>query len=167
MAAPPLFTIPEEMLAEILKRNQVTEDEQQQFLEYQKKQKDRMESVLRHSIVLDELPEISEKEYAGHPMILSVSECFLERDIQLSYEEYCACVKAAGIYGTKHENYQFRLTKVKGFHNIQITCYEEKWCMVSKNRVPAIHFVIHHPKLRYALENVRLPIMDDGSEGNK
>lgn len=167
LAAPPLFTIPEEMLAEILKRNQVTEDEQQQFLEYQKKQKDRMESVLRHSIVLDELPEISEKEYAGHPMILSVSECFLERDIQLSYEEYCACVKAAGIYGTKHENYQFRLTKVKGFHNIQITCYEEKWCMVSKNRVPAIHFVIHHPKLRYALENVRLPIMDDGSEGNK
>ena len=32
--------------------------------------------------------------------------------------------------------------------------------MVSKNRVPAIHFVIHHPKLREALENLVLPIRD-------
>ena len=59
-----------------------------------------------------------------------------------------------------HKNYQFSLTKVKGFHNIQITCRMEKWCMVSKNKTPSIHFVIHHPKLRYALENMILPIRD-------
>ena len=28
------------------------------------------------------------------------------------------------------------------------------------NRAPAIHFVIHHPKLREALENLVLPIKD-------
>lgn len=63
-----------------------------------------------------------------------------------------------------NENYQFNLTKIKGFHNIQITCFEGKWCMISKNRAPAIHFVIHHPKLRYALENMVLPICDDEIE---
>ena len=72
------------------------------------------------------------------------------------------CVEAAKEYARTHENYQFSFTKVKGFHNIQITCHQEKWCMVSKNKAPSIHFVIHHPKLRYALENVVLPIRDEG-----
>ena len=71
-------------------------------------------------------------------------------------------VEAAKEYARTHENYQFSFTKVKGFHNIQITCHQEKWCMVSKNKAPSIHFVIHHPKLRYALENVVLPIRDEG-----
>lgn len=167
LAAPPLFAVSEKLLSVILKRNQVTENEQQQLLNYQKMQRNRMEKILCHSTVIDELSLISEKEYVGHPMTLSMPECFLEKDVLLSYEEYCACVKATELYDMEHENYQFRLTKVKGFRNIQITCYEGKWCMVSKNRAPAIHFVIHHPKLRYALENVRLPIMDNGSEKNK
>ena len=75
-----------------------------------------------------------------------------------------ACIGAAENYAKANENYQFNLTKIKGFHNIQITCFEGKWCMISKNRAPAIHFVIHHPKLRYALENMVLPIRDDEIE---
>ena len=88
----------------------------------------------------------------------------LEEGIRLTYEEYHACIGAAENYAKANENYQFNLTKIKGFHNIQITCFEGKWCMISKNRAPAIHFVIHHPKLRYALENMVLPIRDDEIE---
>ena len=43
---------------------------------------------------------------------------------------------------------------------LQVLCREGQWCMVSKNRAPAIHFVSHHPKLREALENLVLPIKD-------
>jgi len=95
-------------------------------------------------------------------VMLPLAECFLEKDVVLTYEEYMTCVEAAKEYARTHENYQFSFTKVKGFHNIQITCHQEKWCMVSKNKAPSIHFVIHHPKLRYALENVVLPIRDEG-----
>lgn len=56
----------------------------------------------------------------------------MEKDVVLTYEEYMTCVEAAKEYARTHENYQFSFTKVKGFHNIQITCHQEKWCMVSK-----------------------------------
>lgn len=85
---------------------------------------------------------------------------FLEKDIQLSYDEYLSGIREAEAYAENHKNYTVHVTQMKGFRNIQITCFEGKWCMVSKNRAPAIHFVIHHPKLRYALENMTLPIQD-------
>ena len=161
LASPPLFVIPVHLLKKILERNHISPKEQQQLLEYQKVLKGRVEKILSHSVIADELPVVSESEYANHPSILSVTEHFLEKDILLSYEEYCQCIKESRKYEQLHENYHFRLAKVKGFRNIQITCFEGKWCMVSKNKAPAIHFVIHHPKLRYALENVRLPIIDE------
>lgn len=161
LASPPLFVIPVHLLKKILERNHISPKEQQQLLEYQKVLKGRVEKILSHSVIADELPVVRESEYANHPSILSVTEHFLEKDILLSYEEYCQCIKELRKYEQLHENYHFRLAKVKGFRNIQITCFEGKWCMVSKNKAPAIHFVIHHPKLRYALENVRLPIIDE------
>ena len=35
--------------------------------------------------------------------------------------------------------------------------------MISKNKVPVIHFVIRHPRLRQALEEMVLPVVE--SEG--
>lgn len=161
LAAPPLFIIPEELLKEILYNNQIGESICTQILEAQKAEKNRMEHIFAHSAVTDELSEVTSIEYERYPVALPVAECFLERDIVLTFQEYKDCIAAAREYASRQEHYNFRLTRVKSFHNIQITCHEEKWCMVSKNKAPSIHFVIHHPKLRYALENVILPIQDE------
>ena len=67
-------------------------------------------------------------------------------------------------WGKKQEAYEFVSARVRGFRNIQINCHVGKWCMVSKNKAPSIHFVIYHPKLRNALENVYLPIRDEEPE---
>lgn len=161
LAAPPLFVIPEELLKEILYNNQIGESMCTRILEAQKAEKSRMEHIFAHSAVTDELSEVTSIEYERYPVALPVAECFLERDIVLTFQEYKDCIAAAKEYASRQEHYNFRLTRVKSFHNIQITCHEEKWCMVSKNKAPSIHFVIHHPKLSYALENVILPIQDE------
>ena len=161
LAAPPLFVIPEELLKEILYNNQIGESMCTRILEAQKAEKSRMEHIFAHSAVTDELSEVTSIEYERYPVALPVAECFLERDIVLTFQEYKDCIAAAKEYASRQEHYNFRLTRVKSFHNIQITCHEEKWCMVSKNKAPSIHFVIHHPKLLYALENVILPIRDE------
>lgn len=160
LAAPPVFTISKGKLSRIMENNGISGKEQELLLGYWEKQKNRINKILCHSIIDDELSAISKEEYQKYPVILSFAELFLEKEIRLSYEEYCECIEEAEAYSKKHENYQFRLTKVEGFHNIQITCLEERWCMVSKNKTPAIHFVIRHPKLRYALEHVSLPVKD-------
>ena len=161
LAAPPLFAIPEQLLREILHNNQIGKKMCDRILETQKAQKSRMENIFTHSVVTDELSEVTSMEYDKYPVALPVADCFLEQDIVLTFQEYTECIAAAKEYASRQENYNFRLTRVKSFHNIQITCHEEKWCMVSKNKAPSIHFVIHHPKLRYALENVILPIQDE------
>lgn len=164
LAVPDLGVLPEKLLEDILERNHVVLNEKTVILECYKRSVTCLETTLKHSVVEDEVSVLSEAEYEKYPPVLSLAECFLEKDIHLTYEEYQACIKAGRDYAKANENYQFNLTKIKGFHNIQITCFEGKWCMISKNRAPAIHFVIHHPKLRYALENMVLPIRDDEIE---
>lgn len=164
LAVPDLGVLPEKLLEEILERNHVSVDDKTTIIECYRRDRECLETVLKHSIVEDEVSVLSEAEYEKYPPVLPIVECFLEKDIHLTYEEYLACIKAGRDYAKANENYQFNLTKIKGFHNIQITCFEGKWCMISKNRAPAIHFVIHHPKLRYALENMVLPIRDDEIE---
>lgn len=159
-----LGVLPEKLLEDILERNHVVLNEKTVILECYKRSVTCLETTLKHSVVKDEVSALSEAEYDKYPPVLPLAECFLEKDIRLTYEEYQACIGAAENYAKANENYQFNLTKIKGFHNIQITCFEGKWCMISKNRAPAIHFVIHHPKLRYALENMVLPIRDDEIE---
>ena len=164
LAVPDLGVLPKKLLEEILERNHVVLNEKTVILESYKRSATCLETILKHSVVEDEVSVLSEAEYEKYPLVLPLAECFLEKDIRLTYEEYHACIDAAENYAKVNENYQFNLTKIKGFHNIQITCFEGKWCMISKNRTPAIHFVIHHPKLRYALENMVLPIRDDEIE---
>lgn len=164
LAVPDLGALPKKLLEEILERNHVSVDDKTTIIECYRRDRECLETVLKHSIVEDEVSEIREEEYGKYPPVLPIAECFLEKDIHLTYEEYQACIKAGRDYAKANETYQFNLTKIKGFHNIQITCFEGKWCMISKNRAPAIHFVIHHPKLRYALENMVLPIRDDEIE---
>ena len=164
LAVPDLGVLPEKLLEDILERNHVVLNEKTVILECYKRSVTCLETTLKHSVVEDEVSVLSEAEYEKYPPVLPLAECFLEKDIHLTYEEYQACIKAGRDYAKANENYQFNLTKIKGFHNIQITCFEGKWCMISKNRTPAIHFVIHHPKLRYALENMVLPIRDDEIE---
>ena len=164
LAVPDLGVLPKKLLEEILERNHVSADDKTTIIEYYRRSATCLETILKHSVVEDEVSVLSEAEYEKYPLVLPLAECFLEKDIRLTYEEYHACIGAAENYAKANENYQFNLTKIKGFHNIQITCFEGKWCMISKNRAPAIHFVIHHPKLRYALENMVLPIRDDEIE---
>lgn len=160
LAAPPLFVIPQEVLKQILAENEISRQECAGILKAHAREQRRIESILTHSQVIDELSQVTKAEYEKYPAVLPVAECFLEKDILLTYQEYRTCVEAAMAYADAHKNYQFSLIKAKGFHNIQIICRMEKWCMVSKNKTPSIHFVIHHPKLRYALENMILPIRD-------
>ena len=160
LAVPDLGVLPEKLLEDILERNHVVLNEKTVILESYKRSATCLETILKHSVVEDEVSVLSEAEYEKYPLVLPLAECFLEKDIRLTYEEYHACIGAAENYAKANENYQFNLTKIKGFHNIQITCFEGKWCMISKNRAPAIHFVIHHPKLREALELFTPPLVE-------
>lgn len=75
-------------------------------------------------------------------------------------ESYLKHLEQTRLYARLHPNYIFNQTSSCAFRNLQILIHERKWVMVSKGKSPAIHFVIHHPKLRKAIECFIPPITE-------
>ena len=57
-------------------------------------------------------------------------------------------------FAADYPRYTAREVGRSAFHNLQILIRKGKWVGVSKCKAPAIHFVIRHPRLCAALENM-------------
>lgn len=159
--APPLYTMQPQALEALLRRHAVSEAELQNILRYVEAQRQMTEKILQLEIIEDEIPLISEKEFERHPIMLTLSGVFSERNIPYTYAEYRAHLSSTAQYAALHPNYRIRKTTAHAFRNLQISLHEGQWAMVSKSKSPAIHFVIHHPKLREAIECFQPPVVDE------
>ena len=81
-------------------------------------------------------------------------------EIGYTYEDYLEHLKLTKEYSENNTNYKLTFNNHHIFKNIQILILEEHWVMISKNKSPSIHFVIHHPKLRNAIENFIPPVVE-------
>ncbi|MGN1306991.1 MAG: helix-turn-helix domain-containing protein [Faecousia sp.] len=160
-SAPPLYTIQPQALEALLRRHALSEAELQDILRYAEAQRQMTEKILQTEIIEDEIPLISEEEFARHPIMLTLSGIFYEEDIPYTYAEYRAHLSSTEQYAALHPNYRIRKTAAHAFRNLQISLHEGQWAMVSKSKSPAIHFVIHHPKLREAIECFQPPFVEE------
>ena len=108
----------------------------------------------------DDVPLLTEEEFAEHPMVMSLSDIFYEKELYYSYEEYRMHLEACRDFAEKHKSYRLNEHEDHAFRNIQIRMHEGSWAMVSKNKAPAVHFVIRHPKMLDALENFVVPVSE-------
>ena len=90
-----------------------------------------------------------------------MSGLFFERDIPYTYEEYLAHIEQTERFAEEHPRCRLELTTGGTFRNLQISMHEGQWAMVSKEKSPAIHFVIRHAKLRTAIENFVPPVVEE------
>ena len=160
LAAPPIYTASEEFLSAFSDRHGVSESEKQQILGFAAQQRERLSQIMSNGSIRDELPHLSEAEFAAAPPSLPLSELFFERDLVYSYEEYCEHLRLTELFAERHERYEAVFSTNKGFCNINIILREGKWAMVSKGKAPVIHFVIRHPTLRQAIEDMVLPVVE-------
>ncbi|MDO4479154.1 MAG: helix-turn-helix transcriptional regulator [Lachnospiraceae bacterium] len=156
----PIYTIEPSLLEAMLRRHDVPEDEISVILTRAAACRALVETILESHVMEDELSEINENEFAESPQPLDLSFAFCEREIYYTYEEYQAHLESAKAFMTTHPNYTLVLTAAHTFRNLQILIHEGKWAMVSKAKAPAIHFVIHHPRLRQAIEQFVPPLVD-------
>ena len=161
LSAPPLYTMEPEYLEAFLQKRSVGEEETQRILSYADFQRQLAGEVLKTGTLEDEVPHITQEEFERYPMSLSLSGMFLEQDILYTYEDYQAHMRQTERFAERHPNYCVRRTSAHAFRNLQILLHEGQWAMVSKSRSPAIHFVIHHPKLREALERFVPPMTEE------
>ena len=156
----PLHTISDNLLLKILKHNNISIEDIEKILESVKVQKEILENIIQNYILEDEILELSKEDFEKAPLSLFLADNFYEKKVYYNYEEYLEHIDLTKKYEKNNKNYKLSVNTNNTFKNIQILICEKNWVMISKANSPSIHFVIHHPKLRNAIENFIPPIVE-------
>lgn len=156
----PIHTISETLLLKILKRNNISADDTKNILDAVNTQKQLTKTILKHNILEDEIAISSKEDFEKFPPLLSLADSFYEGKIYYDYNEYLEHLDLTKKYEKKVANYKLTTNNYQTFRNIQILFCGKEWVMISKISSPSIHFVIHHPKLRDAIENFIPPVVE-------
>ena len=149
----PLFTISDELLIKILKRNKLTKEEINKIIKYKNNEFKHMNSILKKNKVFDYIYVIKENEFISDTPSLLLNNLFIDKTINYTYKEYIEHLKLTNEYAKNNKNYNVLTEKDKTFKNITITILKNNHVIISKNSNPTIHFVIRHPKLVAAIES--------------
>lgn len=149
----PLFTINDELLIKILKRNKLTKEEIDKIIKYKNNEFKYMNSILKKNKVFDYIYVIKENEFISDTPSLLLNNLFIDKIINYTYKEYTEHLKLTNEYAKNNKNYNILTEKDKTFKNITITILKNNHVIISKNSNPTIHFVIRHPKLVAAIES--------------
>ena len=149
----PLFTINDELLIKILKRNKLSKEEINKIIKYKNNEFKYMNSILKKNKVFDYIYVIKENDFKNDTPSLSLNNLFIDKIINYTYKEYIEHLKLTNEYAKNNKNYNVLTEKDKTFKNITITILKNNHVIISKNSNPTIHFVIRHPKLVAAIES--------------
>lgn len=161
LSAPPLYTADPAFLAAVLQRHDVPAPDQERILAHAKSRREQAETILRDNEMVLALPRLTEEAFERYPMSLPLSGSFYERDIPYTYQEYLEHIDHTEQFAAVHPRCRLELTADSTFRNLQIVMHEGRWAMVSKEKSPAIHFVIRHAKLRSAIESFEPPLVEE------
>ena len=154
----PLFTISEELLKKILKRNKVSSEDVKKILEYRKEELLNVNNLLKTNTIVDNLFIYDEKDFKDKKITLSLDNIFYDKAIYYNYNEYCEHLKSTLKF---NENYIVNELKERTFDNISVSIVGKKYVVISKKQAPIIHFVIRHPKLVDAISNFKALVKED------
>lgn len=152
LSAPPLHTITDDLLERIASDNNISDTTD--MLRYLDIQRSIFEDATGSGTITEYFPLYDKDEFNSHPVTLSLSGLFMDSDIMYTYDTYMEHMELTRRAAALNEHYEIYIKNRYPFRNIQITTDGDKMAMVSKNTVPAIHFVIHHPILVRSILNL-------------
>ena len=156
----PIHNISDDLLFKILKRNNISNEDIKKIQESINVQKEILENIIQNYTFEDEISELSKEDFEKAPLSLFLADSFYDKKIYYTYEEYLEHLNLTKKYEKNNKNYKLSINNNNTFKNIQILICENNWVMISKANSPSIHFVIHHPKLRNAIENFIPPVVE-------
>lgn len=160
----PLFTMSEELLQKILLRNGASLSDRERIMAYHAAYRDDADKLLQKYRISMKVPLFTETAFHENPPCLCLSEIFVEEDICYTYEEYKQHLQQTFFFAEQYENCHIQTSDVPSFRNISFSIIGSKCVVVSKDKSPTIHFVIHHPKMVQAFKNFIPPIVDASTE---
>ena len=119
-----------------------------------------LKNTIEQNVIEDEISILSKEEFEKSKPLLFLADIFYDKKIYYTYEDYLEHINLTKKYEKENKNYKLSINNNNTFKNIQILVCEKNWVMISKANSPSIHFVIHHPKLRNAIEKFIPPVVE-------
>ncbi|MDY4237250.1 MAG: helix-turn-helix transcriptional regulator [Bacilli bacterium] len=139
----PIFTIDDEILTKMLKRNKLTKDEIKLVLNYKKNMENTTYNILKNNTIED---TIYNNDFNNDEPYLSLENMFFNKNIYYTKDEYLKHLNSTKKYCKSNNNYKLNIIDNKVFNNISITI-TNNYVIIYKNNNPQIKFVIKHSKL--------------------
>lgn len=152
LSAPPVQTIPDDLLEQLFESNGLDEDSRDSIREHVMMRKDEFVRFLSTGSFSVRLSRLTHEEFDQHPVTLSLSDAFSERDVTYTYEQYIEHIEATQRFADQFEGLTLTVDGVPKFHNLQIVICVGKWALVSKSKSPTIHFIVRNSHLLAAIE---------------
>lgn len=159
----PLYTIDISLLKEMLVQRGLSQEEISHIEGVAMTARQRILHILESSEIEVKIPKLSEEEFEAYPLVLDLSNAFCEQSVVYTYEQYLAHMESTDRFATEYSRYRIEKTSSQTFRNLQINIHQGRWAMVSKGLAPAVHFVIHHPRLIRAIEEFIPPVVERAS----
>ena len=159
----PIPFLSKELLEGILNRAQVNPKTRSEIMEFHKVASEKIPGILKEhklTVVLPPLSAPSESGKDDSSIKLSLADSFLDEEIALTPEEHARGLAEIESLCSTYPNFSMELEPSPAFHNINILIAGDKLVIVSKEKSPTIHFVIHHKKMIRAFQNFIPPLYD-------
>ena len=160
----PVFTMPESLLDTLLERCGITSADADRIRRYRRDTAEAVGALPENSKIFLTVPLLTEAQFNAAPLHLQLSELFFEADVPYTYEVYAAHLEETRAFCRAHPNLVLETDPVPAFRNISYTVVGNRLVIVSKNKSPAIHFVIHHKKMVQAFSRFHPPIREEKSD---
>lgn len=157
---PGIYTMSEELLIRILKRNKLSNNEVKKLVSYRAQLLSNIKDYLRENEILDYVYKYSKEDFVEDKIEINIAESFINKKITYTYDEYLEHIFLNNKFKNSNENYDFTFTNVKEFKRIQFTIAKGKWVLISKGAHPNICFLVMHPILRDAIENMEIAVKE-------
>lgn len=152
----PIYAISNKLLNKILDKNNISNEDKNSIRKFVDNEKKRINKLLENNTIIDEINKVNKKDFN---LNLSLSNMFNDNKISYDYEDYLEYIESLKDFKANHKNYNFKF-KENIFKNINISIIDKELFIISKENMPSIHFVIHHPLLVKAISNFKVSIKD-------
>ena len=156
----PAYFLPEERLLAILDAAAPGKPLRKKILSYYREMRETMRALLKENCIHLVVPGADPARFGEAPVGLSLADLLLTEQIPLSYDSYTACLQDLRALAETEPNFTLEEDPAPAFHNINILILGERLVVVSKEKSPVIHFVIHHKKMIRAFQNFVPPLVE-------
>ncbi|MBQ9179552.1 MAG: helix-turn-helix transcriptional regulator [Firmicutes bacterium] len=144
---PPICTISEELLEDILDNNNVTGQSREVILQYAKEEKERISKILKHSKVKEIIKEKKDASDHIENINLLLDGCSERLEIKYNEEQYLEHIRLTEEFAKEEPNYILVTTSETKVSHTRIVARKDGTIVVSRNTGREFHISINYPKL--------------------